>query len=103
MEMQYYINGKQFTEEAFYKEVERQPEQEFIKKALVEQGHIFISDKSDPIKKRKKLMLEFCAAPKVVWDMYDIILETEFDPLDDDAFTIAWTLYKSGFGYMKEG
>lgn len=102
MEMMYYINGKQFAEDAFYKEVEKQPEQEAIKKALAEEGTICISDKSDSIKKRKKLLIEFCAAPKVVWDMYDIILETEFDMLNDDAFPIAWALYKSGFGYMKK-
>lgn len=98
MEMQYYINGKQFTEEDFYKEVERQPEQDTIKKALAEVGHIYISDKSEPIKRRKKNLIEFCAAPKVVWDMYNIVLDNEVDLSDDDAFDIAWALYKSGFG-----
>ena len=102
MEMQYYINGKQYNEEVFYKEVERQPEQEFIKKALAENGHVYISDKSEPAKNRKKLMLEFCAAPKVVWDMFEVIVENEFDPEDDDAFAIAWALYKSGFGRILE-
>ena len=99
-EMIYRIDDKEVDKETFEKKVTEQPEHEFITRALVDSGEVYIIDKSTSAKRKR--FIYFACAPKVVREMKEVIAQNELDPLGDDSFNIAWALYKSGFGYTLE-
>lgn len=44
----------------------------------------------------------FSTAEEEVYELADIVADTEYDPLDGDAFVIAFAVYKKGFRKQEE-
>lgn len=44
----------------------------------------------------------FSAAEEEVYELADIVADAEYDPLDGDAFVIAFAIYQKGFRKQKE-
>ena len=94
----YRINTKIVSKDEFENVVNSHPRADFIKAKVEEQGVCCVE-----APKRKQYMYDwFYCAPANVFKMEGIIEENEYDPLDADAFNIAYALHKAGFALADE-
>ena len=97
--IKYRVNNKFVDEDVFYemlrKMYDAKPQNLTFEECLVRiktEGCVCLQAK------RKSYYYEcFYCADEDVFEMECIIMDNEFDPLDDDAFNIAYALYKQGF------
>ena len=98
--IKYRVNNKFVDEEAFYAELKRlysaAPQVLYstdILERLETNGYVHLQ-----AKKGKPYMYEyFYKADEQVFELEQIVAENEYDPLDDDAFAVAFAIYNKGF------
>lgn len=101
----YCVNSKFVDKDTFYEELKRMhnetPQSLTYDECLVRidsQGYVCLR-----AKKRKSYEYDyFCAADEEVFELERIVAENEYDPLDGDAFNIAFAIYQCGFRKQKE-
>lgn len=102
--IKYRVNDKFVDKETFFEELrksyDKQPQHrtfdDFV--AHIESdGYVYLV-----ITGKIYIWNMFCAADEEVFEMENIICENEYDALDNDAFAIAYALYKHGYKRQKE-
>ena len=101
--IKYRVNDKFVDENVFYEELRKaydaKPQRLTFEECLARietQGCVALQ-----AKKKNYYYEYFCVADEDVFEMENIICETEYDPLDGDDFDIAYALYKHGFGKIQ--
>ncbi len=95
--IKYRVNNKFVEEEAFYialkKDYESMPHTityEECLECLTTQGCVRLSVK-------RYYFSYFYMADEEVFELEQIVAENEYDPLDDDAFAVAFAIFQKGF------
>lgn len=90
----YRINTKIVSKKEFETTVNSHSRADFIKEKIKERGVCYVE-----APKRKSYAYDcfYCAHPDV-FKMEKIIEDNEYDPLDGDAFNVAYALHEAGFG-----
>ena len=100
--IKYRVNNKFVDEETFYAELkkcydavtQRFTYEEYLEKLKTE-GCTRLDGKA---KKAKTYEYHyFDMADEQVFELEEIVAESEFDPLDDDAFYVAFAIFQKGF------
>ena len=103
--IKYRVNNKFVDKGVFYEELERllaMSHQIFTYDQCLEllcsQGYVRLE-----VNKRKSYVYEYLyMADEQVFELEQIIEDNEYDPLDDDAFYVAFAIYQKGFKKIKE-
>ena len=97
--IKYRVDGKFVEEETFYAELkkcydkvqQRFTYEEYLEKLKTE-GCVRLDGKA-----RTYEYHYFDMADEQVFELEEIVAESEFDPLDDDAFYVAFAIFQKGF------
>ena len=97
--IKYRVDGKFVEEETFYANLKKYYDavpqrftyEEYLEKLKTE-GCVRLEGKA-----RTYEYHYFDIADEQVFELEEIVAESEFDPLDDDAFYIAFAIYNKGF------
>ena len=103
--IKYCINTNFVDKDTFYEELKRMYNEtpqtltfdECLNRIEI-QGYVRLN-----AKKRKSYIYEyFYAADEQVFELEQIVEENEYDPIDGDAFDVAFAIYQNGFRKQKE-
>ena len=92
----YRVNTKIVSKKEFETAVNSHQKADLIKEKIKERGVCYVEA---PKGKSYAYDCFYCAHPDV-FKMEKIIEDNEYDPLDDDAFNIAYALYEAGFAAL---
>lgn len=100
--IKYRVDGKFVEEETFYAELKKYYDavpqrftyEEYLEKLKTE-GCTRLDGKAKKVKTYEYHYFDM--ADEQVFELEEIVAESEFDPLDDDAFYVAFAIYQKGF------
>lgn len=100
--IKYNVNGDFVDKDTFYEELknhydaapQRLTYDQYLEQ-LVLRGEVCL-------KTAKGKFEYFCVADEEVFELEQIVADSEYDPLDGDAFAIAFAVYQKGFRKQRE-